>query len=105
MSDYPTEWRELGACVTIDPELFFPVAVEGVSLGQAEDTARQICAGCHVQRQCLQFAIEMGEMDGIWGGTTPEERGRPRRKQAAARRSVAGSAPGEAPREAPGVAA
>ena len=30
-------------------------------------------------RQCLDFAMRSGEKDGIWGGTTPEERIRARR--------------------------
>ncbi|HEY6788014.1 MAG TPA: WhiB family transcriptional regulator [Trebonia sp.] len=88
MSYYATEWRESGACVTADPDLFFPVATGAVAVQQAE-RARRICAGCHVRRQCLQFAMDFREADGIWGGTTPEERQHARLDAAAARRSAA----------------
>jgi WhiB family redox-sensing transcriptional regulator len=87
MSYYDTEWRESGACVTADPDLFFPVATGAAGLQHAED-ARRICAGCLVRRQCLQFAMDIGETHGIWGATTPEERERARRKRAGARRSA-----------------
>ena len=85
MSYYATEWRESRACATADPDLFFPVAARAVGSRQANE-ARRICAGCRVRRECLQFAMDMGESHGIWGGTTPEERQRARRKEAGAHR-------------------
>jgi WhiB family redox-sensing transcriptional regulator len=87
MSYYVTKWRESGACLTADPDLFFPVAAGSVGSRQA-DSARRICAGCRVRQECLEFAIDMGEAHGIWGGTTPDERRRARRNQLAARRSA-----------------
>lgn len=99
MTYYAGEWRESGACVTADPDLFFPIAAEGEALRHAEE-ARRICAGCLVRRQCLQFAMDMGEMHGIWGGTTPEERRSARRKQADARRYAARAARPVAPQTA-----
>lgn len=35
-----------------------------------------ICNTCPVQQECLDYAIEMHEDWGIWGGKTPEERHR-----------------------------
>jgi WhiB family redox-sensing transcriptional regulator len=78
-------WRAAGACVSADPDLFFPVSGTGKAAAQAA-RACQVCAGCPVRRQCLQFAVETGEMEGIWGGTTPDERIRARRKAVGARR-------------------
>jgi WhiB family redox-sensing transcriptional regulator len=101
MSYYASKWRESGACVTADPDLFFPLAKGGSVARQAEQ-ARRICAGCDVRRQCLQFAMDSGETDGIWGGTTPEERERARRRRAYARRTAAAQAER---REAPETAA
>jgi WhiB family redox-sensing transcriptional regulator len=96
MSNFATEWRESGACLTADPELFFPVAAGGVGARQANE-ARRICAGCRVRRECLQFAMDMGEAYGIWGGTTPEERQRARRRdRRSAMRSSRRIAPGTA---------
>jgi WhiB family redox-sensing transcriptional regulator len=100
MSYYATEWRKSGACLTADPDLFFPVATGSVAAQQAE-RARRICVGCHVRRQCLQFAVDFGEAHGIWGGTTPEERQRDRLSEAAGRRSAAR----RARRVGPGTAA
>ena len=100
MSYYATEWRESGACLTADPDLFFPVAAGAVGARQA-DEARRICARCRVRRECLEFAMDMGEAHGIWGGTTPDERRRTRRKQLAAQRAAAR----RSSRVAPGTAA
>lgn len=69
----PGDWRADGACVTADPDLFFPISVRGAGVQQA-DRAVRICAGCQVRGQCLEFAMRTGETEGIWGGTTPEER-------------------------------
>ena len=88
MTEYASaEWRAAGACVTADPELFFPVSPGGMAAGQIAQ-ARRICAGCQVRRQCLEFALRTNEMVGIWGGTTPEERARARQDEIARRRRV-----------------
>jgi WhiB family redox-sensing transcriptional regulator len=83
MIDYAMDWRKAGACLAADPDLFFPVAV-GVTAGQESSRALSMCDGCPVKRQCLDYAIQTGEANGIWGGTTPEERirvvGRNRRR-------------------------
>jgi WhiB family redox-sensing transcriptional regulator len=75
MIEYATDWREAGACLTADPDLFFPVA-DGDAAGQQVSRALRICADCIVRQQCLEFAMRTREPAGIWGGTTPEERGR-----------------------------
>jgi len=73
MTEYATEWREAGACLAADPDLFFPIGAGGAAGPEAERALR-ICDGCVVKRQCLDFAMRHGEANGIWGGTTPEER-------------------------------
>lgn len=80
-----TEWRAEGACLTADPDLFFPIATGYAGAAQVAK-AQQVCARCAVRQQCLDFAMRTGEADGIWGGTTPEERTRARRQAAARRR-------------------
>jgi WhiB family transcriptional regulator, redox-sensing transcriptional regulator len=68
-----SEWRSLGACLTADPDLFFPIS--SIGPGQAQTyQAKVICMTCRVQQQCLSFALETGQADGIWGGASPEER-------------------------------
>ena len=78
MIEYATNWRAASACLTADPDLFFPIAA-GTALNKPVSRALLICDGCPVRRQCLDFAMQTGEKDGIWGGTTPEERTRARR--------------------------
>ena len=80
MTDYATDWRAAGACLSADPDLFFPIAT-GVAAGRQITEARRICAGCRVRQQCLDFAMRTGETHGIWGGTTPEERISARRQR------------------------
>jgi WhiB family redox-sensing transcriptional regulator len=65
-------WMPLGACQGEDPELFFPIAVQGPALSQIS-AARAVCRGCAVAVMCLTYALETGQA-GIWGGTTWEER-------------------------------
>jgi WhiB family transcriptional regulator, redox-sensing transcriptional regulator len=90
-------WRAAGACTSADPDLFFPVSATGIAAAQADQACR-ICAGCQVRRQCLDFAMEHGETEGIWGGTTPEERARVRRAWTAFGRRT--RSPGSAPQVA-----
>ncbi len=75
-------WRLRGACRGLDPEIFYaPSDDDGV------DGAKQVCSTCVVQEQCLEFALENRESEGIWGGATEKERRRilrQRRKTAAA---------------------
>jgi WhiB family redox-sensing transcriptional regulator len=79
MTIYATEWRAAGACLSADPELFFPIA-EGSAADRQISSALRVCAGCAVRQQCLDFAMASGEAHGIWGGTTPDERIRARRR-------------------------
>jgi len=58
--------------------LFFPIAKSALTVTQMRK-AQQICADCGVRQQCLDFAMQNGEMHGVWGGTTPDERIRARR--------------------------
>jgi WhiB family redox-sensing transcriptional regulator len=85
MTDYATEWRAASACLSADPELFFPIA-QGSAADRQISTALRVCAGCAVRQQCLDFAMTTGETHGIWGGTTPDERIRARRRSMRRRR-------------------
>jgi WhiB family redox-sensing transcriptional regulator len=66
-------WMSGGACRQADPELFFPIAtVTGPAARQAE-AAKAVCRPCAVRANCLSYALE-AMPEGIWGGTTQEER-------------------------------
>ncbi len=55
-------WTVDAACVSVDPELWFPS--EG---GRTSRAVLEICAACPVQASCLATAVVNVE-DGIWGG-------------------------------------
>jgi WhiB family redox-sensing transcriptional regulator len=52
-----------------DPASWYPGP--GHQTGQ---DAKEACAGCPERAPCLAWALDKGEQDGIWGGTTPDER-------------------------------
>jgi len=81
-------WRSAGACQSADPDLFFPNSSSGPGERQIAK-AKMICAGCQVRRECLDYALTHGQVYGIWGGTTPEDRQRDRRRR---RRAAAAAA-------------
>jgi WhiB family transcriptional regulator, redox-sensing transcriptional regulator len=66
-------WRDDAACRDADPELFFPVGTAGPALRQIRE-ARRICCGCPALAPCLAWALHHGVTDGVWGGTTEEQR-------------------------------
>ena len=68
-----TDWRDQAACSGLDPDLFFPVSASGASRTDIE-AARHICQRCPVMTPCLRWALDLGQVSGIWGGTTEEER-------------------------------
>jgi WhiB family redox-sensing transcriptional regulator len=84
-------WRSAGACLTADPDLFFPISPGGPGEEQIA-VAKAICAECGVRRECLEFALTHEPVYGIWGGTTPEDRQRDRRRKRRAAAAAAGRA-------------
>jgi WhiB family transcriptional regulator, redox-sensing transcriptional regulator len=67
------DWRQRAACLPADPDLFFPVSAAGRSLEQVT-RAKTICARCRVRGECLAFALATGQVHGVWGGLTEQER-------------------------------
>ena len=67
------DWRDKAACLTVDPELFFPVGNTGPAVDQIEK-AKAVCARCTVTEICLQYALESGQDSGVWGGLSEDER-------------------------------
>ena len=65
------EWRTKGRCLEVDAEVFFPL--------ESPAEAIAICSSCAVRGACLAAALDAGEVDGVWGATTPDER-RPMRQ-------------------------
>lgn len=70
------DWRGLAACQDIDPDLFFPVAAPNSDAGKRQAAqARAVCRSCPARVPCLGFAVATRQAWGVWGGTTPAERG------------------------------
>jgi WhiB family redox-sensing transcriptional regulator len=69
----------------VDPELFFP------ERGSSTREAKEVCRGCVVRIECLEFAIANSEKFGIWGGMSERERRRVRRARVLKNGEVAAS--------------
>lgn len=67
------DWRSRAACLSADPDLFFPISSSGPARDQVAK-AKSICAGCQVRRECLGYALATHQIHGVWGGTSEEER-------------------------------
>ena len=78
-------WQDEANCLGVDPDLFFP------ERGASTREAKEVCRGCVVREDCLEYALANGEKFGIWGGMSERERRRIRRQRAqAARRPAVG---------------
>ena len=73
------DWRALAACRSVDANLFFPTGSTGSALAQLH-TAKAFCRSCPVQGECLEFALQTNQEDGVWGGKDETERRRLRRE-------------------------
>jgi WhiB family redox-sensing transcriptional regulator len=81
----PRAWQARANCMGVDPELFFP------ERGSSTREAKEVCRGCVVRGDCLEFAIVNSEKFGIWGGMSERERRRVRRARLSQQREVAAS--------------
>ncbi len=75
-------WRNYANCLGVDPDLFFP------ERGASSREAKEVCRGCVVKEECLEFALQSGEKFGIWGGKSERERRRLRRQRALTQVSI-----------------
>jgi WhiB family transcriptional regulator, redox-sensing transcriptional regulator len=66
-------WISRGACRQVDPDLFFPIAAATSPAVRQVEAAKAVCARCAVRAECLSYALATMP-EGIWGGTTEEER-------------------------------
>lgn len=69
-------WQSRANCMGVDPDLFFP------ERGASTREAKEVCRGCVVRDDCLEFALANSEKFGIWGGMSERERRRVRRQRA-----------------------
>lgn len=76
-----TTWRDRGACLDQDPQMFTPDGTVGRWATLIAD-AKAVCARCPVRPDCLAWALETGQDTGIYGGHTEDERWDLLRRQA-----------------------
>lgn len=69
-------WRDEAACLDSLEVDFFPDPADVGAIG----AAKAVCASCPVAGECLTWAIETNQTEGIWGGHTPTERRRIKRR-------------------------
>lgn len=69
-------WQDRGACRGPQAAVFFPPPQfeRKVERLERERRAKAICDECSVQQACLDYAIEIREPHGIWGGLNETER-------------------------------
>jgi WhiB family redox-sensing transcriptional regulator len=79
-------WQRQANCMGVDPDLFFP------ERGASTREAKEVCRGCVVREDCLEFALVNGEKFGIWGGMSARARRRIRRRRALERQTGGASA-------------
>jgi WhiB family redox-sensing transcriptional regulator len=75
-------WQRYANCLGVDPDLFFP------ERGASTREAKEVCRGCVVRDDCLEYALRNGEKFGIWGGMSERERRRIRRQRSVARQAL-----------------
>ncbi len=63
-----SDWQSRAACDGTDPEAFYP------GKGGSTRPAKNLCRGCEVRAECLEYALERDERYGIWGGMTRNDR-------------------------------
>ena len=70
------EWQLRAACRGPQAAVFFPPPYleKRDEKRRRELRAKDICASCAVQPDCLQYALDIGEQHGIWGGLNEIER-------------------------------
>jgi WhiB family redox-sensing transcriptional regulator len=88
------DWS-LALCKGEDVDMFYPPEYKHLTLVERKywrdrvGVAKALCAECPLREQCLKWAIDNGEVFGVWGGYTPRERRRLRRNQIVGPRSRA----------------
>lgn len=69
------EWQEKSACRGMDSGVFYlEDNARGAKKAKLIQEAKKICATCEVREQCLEYALEIQEPYGVWGGMSEEER-------------------------------
>jgi WhiB family transcriptional regulator, redox-sensing transcriptional regulator len=77
-------WADRAACKDMPLVLFFGEDGERRKVREfREEVAKQVCAGCPVKEDCLDFAMDRDrpEKYGVYGGLNEDERASERRRR------------------------
>jgi WhiB family transcriptional regulator, redox-sensing transcriptional regulator len=81
MSNNDFSWQEKAACRGANTDMFF-LEEDQTKINQKKLVAtRELCGGCLVSKECLDFALDNYIHFGIWAGTTPLQRKAMRRER------------------------
>lgn len=84
-SDLPRpswDWQDSAACRDEPLVLFFGPDGERTAYREARELrAKQVCMGCPVRTECLDYAVTRPEKAGVWGGLNEDERHVERRRR------------------------
>src|SRR6476646_8153817 len=70
------DWQLLAACRGMESSLFFaPDGERSRARNRRVRAAKDICAHCPAPSACRDYAVDVGEPFGVWGGLTEDERG------------------------------
>src|SRR6266704_2338209 len=64
----PGDWTLEALCSSSDGDAWFP------DTGGHATLAKAICRKCPVRLECLDYAIDIGDVNGIWGALSYPER-------------------------------
>lgn len=82
----PRVVAEQGSCRTLDLAIFFD--------DDNPKPAQRVCYGCPVRQECLDYALDTHQDQGVWGSMTPKQRkdhaNRERKRSWRSARRVAG---------------
>lgn len=67
-------WYMESACLGKGSEMFFADTGNKRECLKKEAAAKNLCRQCPVAAECLLFAMQNGEIYGIWGSFSPKER-------------------------------
>jgi WhiB family redox-sensing transcriptional regulator len=68
-------WTDQAACAETDKDVFFhPERERGQARRSRDIAAKKVCARCFVAAECLDYSLTTGDVYGVFGGLTAEER-------------------------------
>lgn len=76
MIPFDRSWQPVALCRGNRSHLFFPPSTteRKDERERRETRAKSICSVCPVRAACLEYAMQIREPYGIWGGLTEAER-------------------------------